>query len=149
MTNFSNNLRYLYLDNNQFTGSIPGNGIIPPLLERWDISNNQLTGTLPSTLFSSSSFENIKSIQFNSNLNLFGTLPTEIGLATSLQLLEGDNNEFTGTIPSEIGQLKELKMLKFDNNRLRGIFPNQYLCNIPFMMIDCENEDEDDNSFKS
>ena len=142
---------YLYLDNNQFTGTIPSSEL-PPLLQHWSICNNRLTGTLPPALFLLPSFQNnIKSFQFNSNLNLFGTLPTEIGLLTKLELLEGDTNEFTGTIPSEIGQLEDLKHLQLNHNRLNDKFPNRYLCKIPIIFVDCDEnnggKNDNDNTF--
>jgi len=141
MNNLSNNLRDLYLNNNQFTGTIPTT-ITTQLLQHWDISRNQLTGTLSSTLFSSPSSVNLISFQFHSNMNLSGTLPTELGRLTKLQLLEGEDNKFTGTIPSELGQMTELQVLQLNHNRLHGNFPYKYLCNIPMhIIIDCHDND--------
>jgi len=145
MNNLSNNLGVLYLNNNQFTGTIPTT-ISPMLLKHWDISRNQLTGTLPSTLFSSSSSGNLKSFQMSSNFNISGTFPTEVGLLTKLQSLEGDDNQFTGTIPSELGKLTGLRFLQLNHNQFHGNFPNQYLCNIPIIIIDCNGNGDMNNN---
>ena len=40
---------------------------------------------------------------------LKGPLPTEIGLLSSLQVLDIGNNRHTGVIPSELGQLSLLQ----------------------------------------
>jgi len=121
-----------------FTGTIPTNTNNMTELQHWDISKNKLTGNLPSTLLSS--FPELKSFQFHSNF-LNGTLSTEIGILTQLQLLEGEYNNFTGTIPSEIGQLTKLQVLQLNHNQLYGNFPNEYLCNknnnITYILIDC------------
>jgi Leucine-rich repeat (LRR) protein len=56
-------------------------------------------------------------------MNLHGTLPTEIGLLTSLQNLNIENNLIGGTIPTEICRLTNLTRLYFGQNDFRGMIP--------------------------
>eukprot|EP00533_Pseudo-nitzschia_delicatissima_P004719 CAMPEP_0116095296 /NCGR_PEP_ID=MMETSP0327-20121206/9587_1 /TAXON_ID=44447 /ORGANISM="Pseudo-nitzschia delicatissima, Strain B596" /LENGTH=77 /DNA_ID=CAMNT_0003586953 /DNA_START=339 /DNA_END=572 /DNA_ORIENTATION=- len=56
---------------------------------------------------------------------LTGTIPTEIGLLTSLTGLYLVYNDLTGNIPSEIGLLKNLKYLKTYRNNLNDTIPSE------------------------
>jgi len=57
--------------------------------------------------------------------DFIGTLPSEIGLLTSLIDLNLENNDFTGTIPSEIGLLTGLNFFSLSNNLLSGSIPSE------------------------
>ena len=52
--------------------------------------------------------------------NLSGTMPTELGLLTSLSLFNVEYNRIEGTIPAEISNLSELVSLRLDYNSLSG-----------------------------
>lgn len=52
-----------------------------------------------------------------------GTIPTEIGLCTSLASLSMTNSTLAGPIPDEIGKLVELRRLWLYNNQLTGAIP--------------------------
>mmetsp|Transcript_8278 Transcript_8278/g.14178 ORF Transcript_8278/g.14178 Transcript_8278/m.14178 type:complete len:91 (+) Transcript_8278:546-818(+) len=64
--------------------------------------------------------------------NLFGTVPTEIGLLTNLHELRLSNNYLSGTIPSEIGHMSELRYLYMGYNYLSGTVP-QEICEIDIL----------------
>ncbi len=137
------NLRELYLDNNQLTGSIPpelGNlanlrglhlgsnqltGSIPP--ELGNLANlkvlylwyNQLTGWIPVEL---GNLANLYSLSLGSN-QLTGSIPPELGNPANLYYLYLDNNQLTGSIPPELGNLANLRDLRLNSNQLTGSIP--------------------------
>ena len=49
-----------------------------------------------------------------------GTLPTEIGLLTTLKYLQIALSNLNGTLPTEIGSLSELTTLRLPSNFLEG-----------------------------
>jgi hypothetical protein len=55
---------------------------------------------------------------------LTGTVPSEVGKATSLKYLIISENPLEGTIPSELGKLEELINLGMNNNQLNGAIPS-------------------------
>lgn len=76
---------------------------------------------------------NWTSVSCNSNLavvlylngyNLTGTVPSELGYLSQLQMLSLGENNLSGTIPPEIMQLPKLARLDLSSNRLTGIFPS-------------------------
>ena len=52
--------------------------------------------------------------------SLQGTIPTELGLLTSLQVLYVYDNSLQGTIPTEFGLLTSLQDLILSGNSLQG-----------------------------
>ena len=54
---------------------------------------------------------------------LSGTIPTDLGMLTSLTLLSLSNNRLTGTIPAELGGLTNLDTLWLHENKLTGTIP--------------------------
>ena len=57
------------------------------------------------------------------NLDLSGTIPSELGNLPKLQWLSLNNNQLTGSIPSELGNLPNLQWLFLRDNRLTGMIP--------------------------
>ena len=55
----------------------------------------------------------------------YGTLPTEIGLMTSLRIFRLPNNFLSGTIPSEIGLLSHLVEIDLGSTGLTGSLPTE------------------------
>ena len=51
---------------------------------------------------------------------LYGTMPSELGLLTNLEVLSLANNRLTGTIPIELGALQSLTNLDLSGNSLTG-----------------------------
>jgi len=119
------------------------------LYERLWLPNNNLNGTLPDAIYAMSSLLSMEWI-WNGNLkgtispeisrlqNLekvsftfchpTGTIPTEIGLVSSLRILyvtteENDGGKLQGTIPEEIDQLSNLEQLNFGFQTITGTLP--------------------------
>jgi hypothetical protein len=60
-----------------------------------------------------------------SPLGDLGSIPTQIGLLTSLTHLNLSNNGLTGSIPFQIGKLTSLTYLGLSHNALLGSIPSQ------------------------
>lgn len=61
---------------------------------------------------------------------LSGTIPTEIGYATGLTLLDMSQNNLTSTIPTTIKYLKNLIVLDLNSNMLSGRIPHAVLSSV-------------------
>ena len=73
-----------------------------------------------------------------------GTLPTELGLLTSLMSLQLDGNRLTGTIPSELARLSLLETLSLGGgNRIDGSVPSQ-VCAMLSRNGSCATDNNDD-----
>ncbi|CAI0428612.1 unnamed protein product [Linum tenue] len=136
-------LKELYLQNNQFTGSIPPALSNCSQLTSLHLSFNYLTGTIPSSLGSLHNLQDLKlwfnqlhgeipleimSIKTLETLildfnELSGTIPATISSCTNLNWISLSNNKLTGEIPPSIGQLSSLAILKLSNNSLIGRIP--------------------------
>ena len=86
-------MRYLSLDNNQLTGSIPP--ITSSVLDRLKLNNNRLKGTIPESL---SMLTGLATLNLGHN-TIDGTIPSTLRRLTNLQLLNIENNQLSGTIP--------------------------------------------------
>lgn len=62
-----------------------------------------------------------------SGKGLNGTISKEIGLLSSLNILDFSNNYITGSIPDEMSKLSNLHNLSLFNNRVSGSFPTSLL----------------------
>uniref|UniRef100_A0A6B2KX93 Disease resistance R13L4/SHOC-2-like LRR domain-containing protein n=1 Tax=Arcella intermedia TaxID=1963864 RepID=A0A6B2KX93_9EUKA len=99
-----------------------------------DLADNQLNnisviGTLTNLQTLDLSYNKLVSISVLKNLvnlkelylkdmQLTGSIPTELFLLTQLTLLDLSYNYFNGTIPTQLGYLSALKYLDFSNNSL-------------------------------
>jgi RHS repeat-associated protein len=87
-------LRYIYLNDNQLTGSVaPIANMIH--LRDVDLSDNQLSGTIPAAI---GDLYQLYYLSFSDN-HLTGIIPPELGY-TGVQDLDLSENELTGPIPS-------------------------------------------------
>ena len=57
---------------------------------------------------------------------LTGTLPTEVGKCTNIVVFEGYNNWFTGSIPTEVGSLAKMTYFDVKENSLTGPIPTEF-----------------------
>ena len=79
---------------------------------------------------------------FDVDFNLLeGSLPTEIGQMSSLDVLFLDSNRLTGMIPSELGNLEgTLDRVSLSRNRLEGMLPSEIcslISDLSFFGVDC------------
>jgi len=90
-------------------------------ITRIDLCCNNLEGSLPSEIGMLSSLTHLDlDINF-----ITGTIPSEIGMLSSLYWLDLDFNSITGTISSEIGMLSSLTYLDLDDNSITGTIPSE------------------------
>ena len=112
-------LKYLWLHDNGLSGTIPAEiGNLTSLLEL-ELSGNQLSGTIPAEI---GNLTSLGYLSLSGN-QLSGTIPAEIGNLTSLGYLWLDDNQLSGTIPGEIGNLTSLEYLWLHHNGLSGTIP--------------------------
>ena len=91
---------------------------LPPNLEMLDISaNSLLKGSIPNE-----TGKQVSKLTHlgTSNCQIFGTIPSEIGLISGLQTLDLSMNDLIGTIPVELFELRQLQSINLSNNDLTG-----------------------------
>ncbi|XP_071721243.1 receptor-like protein 7 [Rutidosis leptorrhynchoides] len=141
-------LRFLLLDSNSLTGTLPtclGNlslvnlslsrnkfhGTIPNTFTREsrlkviDLSGNRFTGPLPESLANCINLESLK-VGYNS---LEGVFPFWLGSLTELQVLILSSNKFSGTIQDQStsrSDFPKLRILDLSNNNFSGQLPDNY-----------------------
>jgi len=69
------------------------------------------------------------------DLGIKGSLPSELGLLSSLSVLDFSGNSVSGTIPSQLGQLAQLTNLNLEGNSITGPLPAE-LAQMPLVMVD-------------
>lgn len=112
-------LRYLDLDNNDFSGEIPAEIGDITSLEKLGLWMNKLTGEIPVEICN---LQNLRYL-FMAGNQLSGNIPSEFGKMKNLKELYLDNNQLTGSIPSEMGSMTMLRDLDLGHNKLTGTIP--------------------------
>ncbi|CAB9528801.1 leucine rich repeat [Seminavis robusta] len=114
----------LDVSGNSIFGTLPHELFALTYLYSLLVGSNQLEGTLPLDLFT-----NLARLEYlNMNGNHFsGTVPTEVGLLSSLVKLELQNTSLSGTIPTELVALENMTSLAIKNTSLSGSIPEE-LC---------------------
>ncbi|KAL3795124.1 hypothetical protein HJC23_007352 [Cyclotella cryptica] len=110
------------LEFNELTGTIPSELRNLNALTRFSIAQNNLNGTFPSWLVKS--FTLIDHLHIDTN-QFSGTLPSEIGMLTTLKHCDVHSNGFSGTLPTEIGKLTLSTFLNVGHNSLWGTLPSE------------------------
>eukprot|EP01127_Copromyxa_protea_P010469 TRINITY_DN2547_c0_g1_i3.p1 TRINITY_DN2547_c0_g1~~TRINITY_DN2547_c0_g1_i3.p1 ORF type:complete len:438 (-),score=51.22 TRINITY_DN2547_c0_g1_i3:80-1393(-) len=80
-----------------------------------------IAGTIPTQLGLMTSLANV---QLELDL-MTGSLPTEIGLMSSLSVLVLDTPKMTGPIPTEVGQLSQLGSIRINAASMDGTIPTE------------------------
>jgi hypothetical protein len=65
----------------------------------------------------------MKRLNLGMNAPLTGTIPTELGSMTSLELLNLSSNQIGGTVPTELGNISTLQEVLLGTNDLEGAVP--------------------------
>ncbi|XP_022773510.1 leucine-rich repeat receptor-like tyrosine-protein kinase PXC3 isoform X2 [Durio zibethinus] len=114
------NLMYLELENNTFTGMIPTEIGSCTKLALLNLAHNELNGTLPVELGHLTNLQVLK-LQLN---KLGGDIPGQIGGLNILSILNISWNSLNGTIPSSISNCGKLLSLNLQGNDLTGSIPD-------------------------
>ncbi|XP_061988779.1 leucine-rich repeat receptor protein kinase HPCA1-like [Rosa rugosa] len=120
-------LYWLDLADNYLEGPIPVSVGGEPGLDmlshckHFHLGMNKLSGPIPSKLFSSNM--SLIHVLFESN-KLYGSIPSSLGLVTSLEVVRFDGNMLTGPIPPSLNSLAHVSQLFLSNNKLSGPAPN-------------------------
>ena len=142
----SSNLEEVTFAFNSLTGTVPEFSSDTANLKRVVLCPNLLEGPIPGTIYHHTELlklgvgdcsfsmrlqseigllSNLESFGFSNNENIFGTLPTEIGLLTDLKHFYGKKNALVGPIPSEVGFMERLEIFVVDDNKLTGTIPSE------------------------
>ena len=86
-----------------------------------DLSENDLNGTIPSEL----GYLTYLEVLYLSENQLSGTIPSALGILSNLIELSLWSNELTGIIPPELGRLANLEVMYLGDNELSGTIPTE------------------------
>jgi Leucine-rich repeat (LRR) protein len=117
-------VRVLSFAENILNGTVPAEFAPQSKVQIISLQHNQFTGTLPKFSNGTSLIE----LRLNEN-KLTGTLPAELGLLHSLEVLDLMGNLLSGTIPSALGSLENIKELILSGNSFIGTVPVE-LCSL-------------------
>ncbi|XVF83966.1 hypothetical protein PTKIN_Ptkin16aG0536900 [Pterospermum kingtungense] len=123
-------LERLVFSDNKLIGAIPGQqlGALENLFFL-ALSNNSFTGLLPSDI---GSLKNLAELYVDQN-NFFGEIPKELGDSSALTIVNMQGNSFEGRIPRSFGNLRSLQILDLSHNNLSGVIPRE-LSKLPFLV---------------
>lgn len=112
----------IYLNNNVLAGQIPSEIQYCRNLLSLILNSNALSGTVPSEF---GALSNIETIELANNLFSDTTIPSELGVLSTLVSLNMDGSNIVGTIPSELGNLSSLLELQLGSSTLSGTIPTE------------------------
>jgi len=95
-------------------------------LEDLLLSSNSLVGSLPSQL---GGLTALQVLDVGSN-SIAGSIPSQLGSLTNLNTLDLSSNDIAGSLPSSLGSMSSLTSLDVSGNSLTGSVPSS-LCNVP------------------
>eukprot|EP00978_Attheya_sp_CCMP212_P031039 scaffold116001_cov53-Attheya_sp.AAC.1 len=117
------NLIRFELDDNAVTGTVPYGLLAIPTLTHVEMYANQFDGNLDGLFALPEGFDENSETAKGSLLKLIvdrnsltGTIPTEVGEFTKLNVLKLHDNNLTGDIPSELNELDELEVCELNGN---------------------------------
>lgn len=110
-------LENLYIDNAHVVGDLSFIPAMPAILELWLDYNEGITGSIPEDIGNAST---LKSFSV-SDCGIGGGIPSTVGQLTAMVQMWLHENNLTGEIPSEIAALPNLKTLHLEGNLLEGV----------------------------
>jgi len=115
-----NQLTYLYMRRNNmaFNLDFMKDGQFDNMFAMW-LDGNYVSGTIPTEIGLMSSLASFSV----ANATLKGTIPYEIGNLKLLRRLWLFGNELTGSIPQTLNQLESLEVMELHGNNLVGDMP--------------------------
>ncbi|KAG2675469.1 hypothetical protein I3760_12G005400 [Carya illinoinensis] len=108
----------LDLSHNLFTGSLPFCLNLPELRHLY-LQGNEFTGSIPKVLFNSSS---LLTLDIGDN-NFTGNISVEIKQLQGLRVLLLSDNNFTGIIPNQLCLLRMINIMDLSKNAFSGTIP--------------------------
>ncbi|WJX49055.1 hypothetical protein P8452_35541 [Trifolium repens] len=114
----SRNMEVLFLNNNNFSGTLEDLLRNKTSLTMLHISNNSISGTIPSSI---GMLSDMYTLLLGQNL-LEGEIPVEISNMTSLEVMDLSQNKLIGSIP-KFSNMKSLRFLYLGKNDLSGSIP--------------------------
>ncbi|OVA09699.1 Protein kinase domain [Macleaya cordata] len=117
---------WLFLNNNQFNGSLPGVLFTACRDLRSfvvDLSFNNISGGISQDFL----FDCLQLTGFKAAYNqIGGSIPPSIVDSEMLQYIDLRGNRLTGSLPDTLGKLKDLKWILLGGNNLTGEIPAQF-----------------------
>ncbi|KAG2684981.1 hypothetical protein I3760_10G102800 [Carya illinoinensis] len=114
------NLQYLSVSHNQFSGELPEIGNLTMLRVLY-LNHNNFEGSIPSEI---GKLQNLE-VFSNANNGFVGLIPFKIFNISTIQKISMATNEFSGHLPLDMGLfLPKLKQLGLSENKLSGRIPN-------------------------
>jgi hypothetical protein len=151
LSTINRQLKYLFLQNNRFTGSIPIAFYYYPSLLQLYLNSNQLSSSLVNEHFCQGNWKNLLILSVNNNRltgeltdiclakltqlreiklstnNFLSSFPSSLlnGIMPNIQKIFLMNNHFFGSLPAIIAysKLKKLDTFYLSNNQLTGTLP--------------------------
>ncbi|XP_012833553.1 PREDICTED: LRR receptor-like serine/threonine-protein kinase EFR [Erythranthe guttata] len=125
-------LVYLYLNQNNFSGTIPDCLGNVTSLRNLYLDSNMLTSTIPSSVWR---LADLLKLNLSSNL-LSGFIPPEIGNLVTATVIDMSVNRFSESIPSAIGKLTSVTYLSLAHNGLEGSIPETVGSMVSLVTVD-------------
>ncbi|XP_028208030.1 receptor-like protein EIX1 isoform X4 [Glycine soja] len=136
--NTQNQIEYIDISNNHFSGKIPDCWSHFKSLSYLDLSHNNFSGRIPTSM---GSLVDLRALLLRNN-NLSNEIPFSLRSCTNLVVLDIAENRLSGSIPDWIGsELQELKFLSLRRNHFHGSLPLKicYLSNIQLLDLSLNN----------
>jgi len=129
------NLEYISIQDNLMTGTLPTELASLKKLQEFRLAHTGIGGTFPPVL--GAAWGKLHRLEMGYN-NFEGTIPSQMGLLTSLSWLALNNNDFKKHIPSELGNLVNMTRMLLDDCLLTGPLPSEFgeMTQLQNLMID-------------
>lgn len=114
-------VKFISLDSNNLTGTLPEEIGNLNELEDLRISFNQLEGILPKSFWY---LNKLKYFECYNN-KIEGEIPEEIGDMKNLEQFRINENQFSGTLPKSIEKLQSLTYFSIGSNNINGEIPEE------------------------